>query len=124
MGLWDMHQQMSLRHLRAGQASAESAQRGRHEAMRDDVEALEDRMERLLLLTDALWDLASERLGLTDEDLAARVAALDEASGAPDGRRHRALRRCGACDAAVPHGRPSCVFCGADAPGVGPFDRV
>ncbi len=124
MGLWDMHQQMSLRHLRAGQASAETAQLHRTEAMRDDVEALEDRIERLLLLTDALWDLASERLGLTDAQLSARIVELDQASGAVDGRRHRPLRRCGACDAAVPHGRPACAFCGADAPGAGPFDRV
>lgn len=124
MGLWDMHQQMSLRHGRVAQASSDSTQLRRHESMRDEVEALESRVERLLLLTDALWDLASERLGLTDEDLAARVTALDEASGSTDGRRHRPLRRCGACDAAVPHGRPTCAFCGVDAPGAGPFDRV
>lgn len=124
MGLLNVHQTMSVRHGRAGQASAEQAHLRRSETIRDEVDRLEDRLERLLLLTDALWDLAAERLGLDDEELAARVEALDTDSGAHDGRRNRTMRRCSACDAAVPHGRPSCAFCGAAAPGVGPFDRV
>jgi hypothetical protein len=122
--LWDLHQEMSIRRVRAEQGAAEEAQVARTGSVRDEVWRLEDRLERLLLLTDALWELASERLGVTDADLAAKVREIDARSGAIDGHRPRLVRRCGACDAAVEHGRATCTFCGAEVPGAGPVDAV
>lgn len=124
MGLWDLHQEMSIRAVRADQAATEAASVQRHRSTRDEVWRLEDRLERLLLLTDALWELASERLGVTEEDLAAKVAEIDGRDGRVDGRRPRAARRCAACRAAVPHGRATCTFCGAPVAGAGPLDQV
>ena len=85
---------------------------------------LEDRFERLLVLTDALWELASEHLGLTEEQLAAKVTEIDGRDGTVDGRRTRAATRCAQCQSAVPAGRPTCMFCGAVQPVATPFDAV
>lgn len=124
MALWDVYQQIEISNLKAGQRGAEAAARGRHEGLRDEVWRLEDRIERLLVVTDALWELASEALGLTDDQLTAKVVEVDARSGAVDGRRARVIRRCPTCDAAIAHGRPTCAFCGAGAPGGHPLDQV
>lgn len=124
MGLWDLHQELSIRAVRGHQAGADVAAEGRFADVQDALWAHEDRIERLLLLTDAMWELLTERIGVTEEELAAKAAEIDGRSGAVDGRRPRATRRCDACEAAVPHGRATCLFCGHAQPGTGPFDAV
>lgn len=79
---------------------------------RDELHRLEDRFERLALLTAALAELVLERLGATEEDLAAKIAEIDGRDGAVDGRRTRVARPCTSCQAAVPVDRTTCQFCG------------
>ncbi len=123
--LWDLHQELGLRNVRANQRSLESQSRGRDDDLQRQLWDLEDRFERLLVVADALWRHVAEAQGLTDEDLLRTCAEVDAQSGVADGRRAREVRRCAACDAAVPHGRPTCVFCGAAVTGAdSPFDRV
>lgn len=125
VALWNLYQEIEITNLRAKQAGAEAAHAGRMESVQDQVWRLEDRIERLLLITDALWELASGPLGLTDEQLAAKVHELDAESGQVDGRRARTASRCGSCGAAIQLGRATCVFCGAAAPvAPSPLDQV
>lgn len=124
MALWNVYQQIELSNLRARQAGTEAASSVRHDVLRDELWRLEDRIERLLVVTDALWELASQQLGLTDEQLTAKVVEIDGRSGQVDGRRPRVIRRCPSCAAAIAHGRPACAFCGADAPGGHALDQV
>jgi hypothetical protein len=125
VALWNIYQEIQINNLRAQQRGAEVAHRGRIENAQDAIWTLEDRIERLLLLTDAMWELLSERAGVTDEELAAKVHEVDSrGDGARDGRRARSIRRCGSCQAAIEHGRATCTFCGAPAPGATPIDAV
>jgi hypothetical protein len=125
MALWDIYQEIQINDLRAQHRGAETATRGRIENAQDDIWRLEDRIERLLLLTDAMWELLSERTGVTEADLAAKVHEVDSrGDGARDGRRARSIRRCTSCQAAIEHGRATCTFCGAAAPGSTPIDAV
>lgn len=119
VALWNIYQELQISNLRAQQRGIESAATGRHEGLREQVWRLEDRVERLLIVNEAMWELCSERLGITEEELSARAAAIDGRDGTMDGRRPRPQRRCGACDAVVPSTRPTCAFCGAPAPGGG-----
>jgi hypothetical protein len=88
-----------------------------------DMYDLELRMDRLLLVVDAMWSLMREN-GLTDEDLAARIRQLDESDGTVDGRRTPQPVRCQNCDSMVEPGRPTCAFCGAAVGAGGPLDRI
>ena len=125
MALWNIYQEIEIGNLRAQQRGAEVAHRGRIENAQDAIWTLEDRIERLLLITDAMWELLSERAGVTDEELAAKVHEIDgRGDGARDGRRARSIRRCTSCQAAIEHGRATCTFCGAPAPGTTPIDAV
>ena len=123
--MWNLYQELQIGNLRAQQRGMEQSATGRHENLREQVWRLEDRFERLLIVTEAMWELCSERLGITEDELPARAAAIDTRDGAMDGRRAPERRTCPECDAAVPQGRPTCVFCGARVPGAeSPLDQV
>jgi hypothetical protein len=117
MSIWDLVQQVQIENLKNRQISGESeAERAasRTRALGDEVH---DRMERLVLVTEALWELLSERAGLTAADLAARVREIDARDGHEDGRRSAVTDapqiRCPSCQAVVPAGKTKCQFCGA-----------
>jgi hypothetical protein len=88
------------------------------------LEALDERVDRLLLVIEAMWTLLKEQ-GLTDEQLAARIAELDAADGAADGRRAGAITTCTSCGSKVAAGLPRCQICGTET-GVaqGPLDGI
>jgi hypothetical protein len=86
---------------------------------REDLHRLEDRFERLVLLTEALAELAIERLGITTAELAAKIDEIDGRDGTVDRHRVRTLARCPACNARIPADRTTCQYCGeaGDVPG-------
>lgn len=86
---------------------------------------VEDRIERLVLLVDAMWELLGERAGVTEAELVAKIAEIDGRDGSVDRRRTVAPHACPGCGAAIPNGRSTCQFCGgADPGGASPFDDV
>jgi len=84
---------------------------------------LDQRIDRLLLVVDALWSILRER-GYTDEDLAHRISQIDSQDGTIDGARTPRPRPCPNCQSMVEPGRARCAFCGADVAGSGPLDRI
>jgi hypothetical protein len=116
MSLWDLIQTVQIANLKARQNSA-SSELERAAAQGEVLEnQLTDRFERVVLVTEAMWELLSERLGLTMDDLVARVRDVDARDGSIDGKRGATagtpLLHCPACHAAVPLGKTSCQFCG------------
>ena len=98
-------------------ASRTSAQRG-------ELGDLNDRIDRLLLVVDAMWDLLKQQ-GLNDEQLIARILELDEADGTIDGKRTPVPHRCARCQSMISPERSTCAFCGAPAPTeAGPLSSV
>ena len=89
-----------------------------------DVDALDERIDRLLLVVEALWTLL-KKAGHTDEELAAIIAQLDEMDGAADGRKSKAPTTCSSCGSKVAAGLPRCQICGtATGYAPGPLERV
>ena len=82
-----------------------------------------ERIDRLLLVVDAMWSMLRER-GYTDEDLAARIRAVDESDGTADGVRRPRPRRCTKCESMVEPGRKTCAFCGAEMEPVSALDGI
>ena len=83
--------------------------------LREDTADLHARIDRLTLVNEALWTLLKEASNLTEEHLTNRVRELDESDGQGDGVFKPPAHRCTNCDAAVGHGRRTCMFCGAEA---------
>ncbi len=91
------------------------------------VEALSEldaRVDRLLLVIEAMWSMLKEQ-GLTDEQLAARIAEIDSSDGVVDGRRVVPSVTCRSCGSRVMGGLPRCQICGTET-GVaaGPLDGI
>jgi hypothetical protein len=84
---------------------------------------LHDRVDRLVLIVEAMWSLLEET-GLTEEQLLAKISELDTADGVADGRITRAPTTCPACGSASPAGRTTCQVCGGPLDVTDPFAEV
>jgi hypothetical protein len=122
--LWDLYQELEIRQTKAVARMAEEGATSRVARAQEHVERIEDRFEKLLMLTEAVWELAAPSLGLTEEHLIAKIREIDARSGAIDGRRAIVVRRCSQCQAAIEKGRATCAFCGHAEPGLVAFDQV
>ena len=84
---------------------------------------IDERIDRLSLLCEAMWSLLAERTDLTEDDLARRILELDGTDGQHDLRRRRTSRPC-PCGAQVPPTTLSCQYCGEPVAVDTPFDVV
>ena len=91
----------------------------------EDFLDLHDRIDRVLLVVEAMWTLLEES-GYAAEQLKARIEELDASDGTVDGKRTPQATPCRECGAKVGAGLPACQFCGTAVPGdaVGPFTGV
>lgn len=91
----------------------------------EDFLDIDDRIDRVLLVLEAMWTLLEEN-GYTAEQLKARIEELDAADGTIDGKRTPQATACRECGAKVGAGLAACQFCGTALPGgeVGPFSGV
>lgn len=100
---------------RTKEAKADAAQAlteaNRHERY---IEQLENRLARTTLACQALWELLKTRLGLTEEELLAKMDEIDERDGVKDGKMSPTVCLCGACGRKVNSISPRCMYCGAE----------
>lgn len=110
----------------ATQAAAFARAAGTADAMEYRMRLIDvdERIDRLVLLVEAMWSLMREQ-GFSDEDLAARLMELDAGDGLADGRRTSPPRTCSSCGSKVAAGIPACQICGEPMPGdTTPFDAM
>ncbi len=74
---------------------------------------VDERIDRVVLLVEAMWALLREH-GFSDEELAEKLMELDQSDGTIDGRRTPAPSTCRSCGSKVAAGLPACQFCGTD----------
>lgn len=123
MDLFDLYQQGQIRKTNQRMRFNEQNDDHRHKRAIDEIDRLHGRIDRLLLVNEAIWDLLATKSGLTTDDLATRVAELDNIDGESDGRRQAKASDC-ACGAKVNPKSPTCVFCGAPQPRRSLFDAI
>ncbi len=100
--------------------SAEKALRSTQDASLDVRAEMQREIDRLLLVNEAMWSLLSERLGLTEEALMARMQELDLQDGHLDGKLVKAPVQCPQCSRQNGRRHLTCLYCGADLPPVRP----
>ncbi len=81
-----------------------------------DVKFLEDRLDRMTLLTTAMWTLVQEKVGVTEEELAARIEELDLSDGKRDGKINVKAQPCEGCGRKVSPRHFRCMYCGRERP--------
>lgn len=118
--LWNTHQQGRINR---SEDRLDSAAATVDTLKRQIVDAL-DRIDNANLVTIALWELMAERLGITVEQLRARVADIDLRDGMHDGRYGGEVSSCTGCGRQIHPKRPVCMYCGLPRRGLGLIDAV
>lgn len=80
------------------------------------VRNLERRVELLMVVCQAQWELLRERTGLTEEELAEKITEVDARDGREDGRIGRMIADCPACGRSGSTRRELCLYCGERLP--------
>lgn len=106
---WDFYQQRQITDLTGdiARSRTESQQR---------VRELEDRIDRLALINTALWELSLARLGITQEQIEAKVREVDLRDGRLDGRLKPTSPplACAACGRTLMARHRRCLYCGQE----------
>ena len=80
-------------------------------------------IERLLMITEALWSMMKEQFEYTDQHLMDRIVEVDAKDGRVDGRvAAQPPRACPKCARPSSRKRPVCMYCGQGIPS-DPFAR-
>jgi hypothetical protein len=77
---------------------------------------LAERIDQLLLINAAMWELLSEKAGLTEADLVARIAEIDARDGVADGKLTYAPIQCPKCQRTIFPKHQKCLYCGEPRP--------
>ena len=98
------------------QVDANQAQAGVAEA-KAETERLRQDVERLLMISEALWSFLKQEHGYTDEQLAGKVTEIDLRDGQLDGKTTQpAAAPCPQCGRVNAARRPRCIYCGTPLP--------
>ena len=116
---WDYPTRVSASLTHRVAADAESvANRSKHAA-----DAIAERLDRLALVTEALWSLLKERTDMTDEELLEHIRAVDLSDGVLDGKVRRGVQACPGCGRTLSKRNVRCLYCGVEV-AQGPFEAM
>lgn len=112
--IWEIFQ-----HLRTSEAKSEASGANiRSRSNSTDIEHLNEKVESLSLLTQAMWELL-ERNGFSRSDLEQKIEEIDLRDGVRDGKVTGATH-CPECGHRLRKNRVNCYWCGAKIKGA-PF---
>lgn len=110
--LWDLLQQGRIGQANTTAESAKQASANNAERLHSEVLRLEAKIDRLAIITQGLWELLSEKTGLTTEDIEARIAEIDIRDGRKDGKIMGKPTTCAKCARPTHTRLRSCPYCG------------
>lgn len=118
--IWDSYQQRAIQKASDGLQTANLSL----DSLRDRVLDAHERLDQANLITLALWELLGDRLGLTADQLRAKVAEIDLRDGIQDGKYSGDTPNCSGCGRKMNPSRTHCLYCGGRRPGLGLGDVV
>ena len=113
----------SMRASANASADASRASSAARDASRS-VDELEQQVDRLTLISWALWTLIQEETKLTEQDLMERVKNLDLMDGSADGKVTRQVATCSSCNRVMSQRHQRCIYCGAEKLQSSAFDSI
>ncbi len=89
-----------------------------------NTERVSQDVERLALVTRAVWELLRDKAGVTENELFAKVNEIDLRDGAADGKLRKQPLECPQCRRVSNARRETCLYCGAAFPRGSAFDAA
>src|SRR5712692_13470 len=106
-----------------GAYSAATAAQAEAREAKTETEIIRNDIERLLMITEALWMILKKEHGYTDDDLTKLVSEIDLRDGQLDGRVAKSPPQpCPHCGKIMSRHRSLCIYCGQPVP-LAPFAR-
>ena len=104
--------------VQAGHKASQDANR-----IRTENEQIQFDVEKLLMITEAMWTILKEQLGYEDEELMRRIEEIDMRDGVLDGKVKGSINPpCPECGRVLIGKMPKCLYCGT-AVQRDPFER-
>ena len=105
--MWDL-----IQHFQIEEAKQEARDAARRAAGQESRSAAtNDQVERLMLATQAMWELLRDRLGLTDAELRAKMHEIDGRDGALDEKMGADVIDCPHCGRKTNTRNQRCSYC-------------
>jgi len=76
------------------------------------IRGLQQKVDRLEMICEAMWDLLRDKVGESDESLMAKILELDLSDGSADGKVQRGPAKCANCDRPNSRRHEFCIYCG------------
>ncbi|MFA5056069.1 MAG: hypothetical protein WC562_07865 [Dehalococcoidia bacterium] len=92
--------------------------------LKGDIDELRQTIDKLVLITRALWEIIAESRGLNDEYLINKVNEIDLRDGTLDGKMKTSIKKCPSCGRTMSQSRGACLYCGTKDTEANPFDRI
>jgi hypothetical protein len=79
-----------------------------------DLASINQKIDKLSLCCQAMWELLRDHSDLTEEDIDAKVIEIDNRDGKSDGTISAQMIYCSSCGRPSNTNRSNCVICGAE----------
>ena len=123
--LWDLIQQSRIESLRRDLDSSRLDASKKNLNNQADIIILQDQIDMLTLACHSMWELLSEKHGITEEQLRTKINEVDLRDGTVDGKMDQAetVSQCPECKSPIRSARANCFMCGAKINSGSPFQR-
>lgn len=110
--LWSIgHVAGAMRHD-ASNAAAAARAGAQARSAQDAAMEMQERLDKLTLITMAMWELLRDRAKMSEADLLAKVQELDLRDGVPDGKITAVVNKCPHCNRTMSPRHQKCLYCG------------
>lgn len=122
--IWDAFQQYQIYQNQQANGAVQEVVAKEQAGMKTTIGQLEEKLDRLALVCRAMFELLEERTGLTEQELAKKIAEVDLRDGHADGKMTAIARPCPSCDSVMSPRFNRCFFCGYRDVAGDPFNVV
>ena len=111
---WELGQNRRIAQAEAAADSAVSSATNAVQSAKQEIDELERRLDKLTLVNMALWELLQQKLGVAEQELVAKIEAIDLRDGKLDGKLGgAAVSDCPGCGRVFNARHLRCLYCGA-----------
>jgi hypothetical protein len=90
--------------------------RQRETDLDEQVRGLQMHTERLSIACQALWEILQDKVGISHDELSAKMTEIDQREGPNGGKIKTHILQCPSCGRTVNSSRRTCLYCGAALP--------
>ena len=105
---WDLLQQLQINEAKSDARDAKSTANSQDNKRR----YLENKVDRLSLACQAMWEILRDHTGLTEDQLLDKIKEIDLRDGKADGKMTNEVITCPNCQQKTGTQTGTCIYCG------------